>query len=94
MKNWFTTIIALTFCSFANNVRAENTMKIYMPSEKIMIMPNGIFFMNEVGDVCPASMVSCDEGGIFVVSEGECFVCGPKYRHAPWCPYSDLPRKG
>jgi len=69
----------------------QNEQKIYVQPEKVMVMPDGIFYINEVGDFCPVSMISCDSGGVFVVANDVCSICGLQYRHAAWCPYGRLP---
>lgn len=87
MKNWIF-VVAMLCCSFFAHAD-EQKQKIYTSPDKIMVMPDGIFYMNEVGDFQPVSCVAYDEVGVYVVAVKTCDYCHRSiYRHASWCIYA------
>jgi len=51
--------------------------KIYLSPDRILIYPEGIFYLNEAGDVAPARLISSDAAGLFIVAATyRCPACG------------------
>jgi hypothetical protein len=65
--------------------------KIYLSPDRILIYPEGIFYLNEAGDVVPARLVASDAAGLYIVAAAyKCPACGRYNRdnicHNPQCP--------
>jgi hypothetical protein len=95
MKKW---IFLLAVCfGFSTQASAQEQIarqedKIYVSPDRIRIVPDGIFYMNEVGEFQPVNMVSSDEGGVFIVSNQiQCSTCrawsSDGNLHKFWCPF-------
>lgn len=53
--------------SFGQEEMTENYLeKTYLSSERIFIHAEGIFFMNDMGNVVPARFIGSDASGLFV----------------------------
>ncbi|MCH9624976.1 MAG: hypothetical protein S4CHLAM123_01380 [Chlamydiales bacterium] len=51
--------------------------KIYLSPDRILIYPEGIFYLNEAGDVVPARLVASDASGLYAVAATyRCPGCG------------------
>lgn len=94
MNKWILALMLTGFFSPAfpseNCIRAEN--KTYVSSDQILVMPHGIFYLNESGHAQPVKFLSSDENGLFVVDDyKQCFACGAWSEdgslHKPNCPF-------
>lgn len=96
MRYWSLLIAVFISCLHAQEAKWENAsgQKIYISHDRIVLDREGIFFIDEHGDFCPASLISFDQGGVFVVASSLCDFCYfPDGRHASSCIYADLPRR-
>jgi hypothetical protein len=48
--------------------------KIYVSADRILIHPEGIFYLNEAGELASARMVASDASGLYVVADY--YICG------------------
>lgn len=67
--------------------------KTYISPERIFIHPEGIFFMNDVGDVIPARLIGSNSLGIYAVAFYQCPACGRMSRDNI-CLYPRCPKYG
>lgn len=70
--------------------------KIYVDAESVILAPEGIFFLDQEGLVCPARLVAVDAHGIYVIAAQkyyQCPVCG-KWSNTGKCIYLPCPMYG
>jgi len=68
--------------------------KVYVSPDEVLIYPEGIFYLNESGEVAPARLVASDACGLYIVAAAyKCPSCGRYNRnnvcHNPECPLND-----